>query len=198
MEVDPPSAGTPYLADVRRRLQSRSFVCTQNAQVAVPAFDTWPEGTSEIIARRLLDQGFPLAARLTRFELTKFGMAEYFFVFGLFPSVTLLEFATFAGLARIYAAHHKTVPLPHGLFESVICYPVAVVQELGPGLAEHLRTEAPLAFGDIDHFWMPVVYEIGTGTLHTYEKTPTWGSAYYSGFRRMIREILAPAALAKP
>ena len=45
---------------------------------------------------------------------------------------------------RIYAAHITVVRLPHGLFESVICLAVAVVEGLGDEVAEHRELSAPV------------------------------------------------------
>jgi hypothetical protein len=144
MSVDAPDSR--YLADVRHRLEQSGFTSTAPARVDLPNVQSWPaEANRELVGQIGMD-GFPLAARPTRFELTKFGMVEYFFVFRTSPSISLSDYATFAGLARIYAARNKTVPLPHGLFESVVCFPVAVVDRIDPNVADHIRQTAPKAF----------------------------------------------------
>jgi hypothetical protein len=39
---------------------------------------------------------------------------------------------------------------------------------------------------------IPVVFNLRSKELYFFEKTPLWGSAYYDGFRKMIKRLLAP------
>jgi hypothetical protein len=96
----------PWLNSARNRLASAGFVILDD----VP-FDGWT---------------FSLVARRTRFELTKFGFSESFFLFGEFDRLTTEELRSFSAAAYHCAKEHKTISLPCGLFESVWAYAVAI------------------------------------------------------------------------
>ena len=131
---------------------------------------------------------FPLVARRTRFELTKFGFSESFFVFCAFDRLTTAEVREFSADAYRYAKQHKKIPLPCGLFESVWCYAIALAEAVDEATLDSIRFETP------PKHWasaeIPVVYDEGRGKLFYFEKTPLWGSAYYAGFRKQIRQLL--------
>ena len=133
-------------------------------------------------------QTFPCVARRTRFELTKFGFAETFFVFGERSSLDTAALREFSRTCFRYALRTKRVPLPRGLFESVYCFCVALVERVDKATADAVRNETPT------RHWasaeIPVVYETGSSTLHYFEKTPLWGAAYHAGFRKTIQELL--------
>jgi hypothetical protein len=132
--------------------------------------------------------GFAYVARRTRFQITKFGMDETFFVFAETPGLTSRIMAEFSSAAFRFALRSKVVPLPCGLFESVWCFAVAVTSHLNPQLSESIRTTTP------PKHWaaaeIPVVFDTTTGQLSYFEKTPMWGAAYYAGFRRQIKNYL--------
>jgi hypothetical protein len=151
-----------------QRLEARGFVCSRN----VPF-----EGDA-----------FPLAARRSRFELTKFGFAENFFVFKEFPSLDQQTLRDYVSRAFRYALGAKALPLPRGLFESIFCFGVAIVPRIDPALAASVRNETPARHWSASEG--PVVYETESGTLYYFEKTPFWGAAYYRGFRKLITEVL--------
>jgi hypothetical protein len=133
--------------------------------------------------------GFKYAVRRTRFEITKFGMAETFFVFAdiagpLSPQIM----AGFSDVALQLAMRSKKVGLPCGVFESVWCFSVAITNGLHPQVADVIRNTTPpkhFSAGEI-----PVVYDAATGQLAYFEQTPMWGAAYYAGFRREIERFL--------
>ena len=132
--------------------------------------------------------GFTFAARRSRFELTKFGMSETFFVFAGIPALDPNAMRGFSSAAFQFAIRSKAVPLPCGFFESVWTFPVAITSNLDPRMADWLRnTEPPKHWsaGEI-----PVAFDAATGALSFYERTPAWGAAYYAGFRKQIRAYL--------
>ncbi|HMF12383.1 MAG TPA: hypothetical protein VKE94_08755 [Gemmataceae bacterium] len=131
---------------------------------------------------------FPIVARRSRFEVTKFGFSETFFVFGQFDELGTPEVREFSALAYQYAKQHKRIPLPCGLFESVWCYAVAVAKSVDERTLDSIRSETP------PKHWasaeIPVIYDQSRRKLFYFEKTPLWGSAYYAGFRKQIRSLL--------
>jgi hypothetical protein len=131
---------------------------------------------------------FPIVARRTRFELTKFGFSESFFVFGEFDELTTPEVREFSADAYRYAKRHKTIPLPCGLFESVWSYAVALARSVDERTLDSIQSETP------PKHWasaeIPVIYDQSRRKLFYFEKTPLWGSAYYAGFRKQIRSLL--------
>jgi hypothetical protein len=131
---------------------------------------------------------FPLVGRRTRFELTKFGFSESFFVFGEFDRLTNEALRQFSRDAFRFAKQQRVIPLPCGLFESVWCYAVAISKAVDEQTLTSVRFETPprhWASGEI-----PIVYDETEGKLSYFEKTPIWGAAYYRGFRKTIRQLL--------
>jgi hypothetical protein len=157
-----------WLTAARGRLASASFVLLED----VPF-----EGRT-----------FRLIARRTRFELTKFGFSESFFVFGQFDRLTNEALRQFSADAFRFAKKTRVIPLPCGLFESVFCYAVAITKAVDEPTLTSVRFDTP------PKHWaaaeIPVVYDRTQGKLSCFEKTPLWGSAYYRGFRKQIRQFL--------
>lgn len=133
--------------------------------------------------------GFKFAVRRTRFELTKFGMSETFFVFSDIAGLNPQAMGAFSSAAFRLAIRSKSVPLPCGLFESVWCYAVAITNNVDPRMSQFIRDAAP------QKHWaaaeIPVVFDTTTGQICYFEKTPLWGAAYYAGFRREIQRYLS-------
>jgi hypothetical protein len=131
---------------------------------------------------------FRLLGRRTRFELTKFGFFESFFVFGEFDRLTNETLRQFSADAFRCAKKQRVIPLPCGLFEGVCCYAVAISEAVDE------RTLASVRFDTPPKHWasfeIPVVYDQTQGKLSYFEGTPFWGCAYYRGFRQQIRQFL--------
>jgi hypothetical protein len=157
-----------WLGIVRNRLAGAGFVILENVR-----FD---------------GRSFPVVARRSRFELTKFGFSENFFIFEEFDDPTTKELRAFSADAYRYAKKHRAIWLPCGLFESVWSYAVAITREVNAPILASVRTETP------PKHWasaeIPVVYVETEGTLAYFEKTPLWGAAYYAGFRKQIQRLL--------
>jgi hypothetical protein len=133
-------------------------------------------------------RSFPIVARRTRFELTKCGFSESFFIFSEFDRLRISDVREFSEDAYLYAKQHKTIPLPCGLFESVWSYAIALAKSADEPVLDSIRSEAP------PKHWasaeIPVVYDQSKRKLFYFEKTPLWGSAYYAGFRKQIVRLL--------
>ena len=157
-----------WLENVMQPLSSRGFKTSQNVSY---------EG-----------QTFKLVAHRSRFELTKFGNSETFFVFAVFDTLSRESLREFSAKAFRYAKTSKNVRLPCGLFESVYCFAVVLVDLLDQPTAESVRNEVPTKHWAAAE--IPVVYERGPKRLCFFEKTPLWGAAYYAGFRNQIKEFL--------
>lgn len=157
---------------------------------------------AETVSRRLSSDGFSisrevefsgqrfcLVAHRCQFEITKFGMAETFFVFGDLPTCDRDSVRMFSSVAFQFAKKSRSIPLPCGLFESVYCFPVCMVQGLDESTGESVRHEPP------PKHWaaaeVPVVHDRRDSKLYFFEDTPLWGAAYYEGFRKQIRKYLS-------
>lgn len=159
-----------YVATVKERLEFDGFNCQESV--------AYQDYTLRCVAKK------------TRFELTKFGYSETFFCFAEIPSPTINNLQKFSSDCFKYAKEFRSIPLPCGLFESVWCFSVAIVDGIEMPVSLALRNEAP------PKHWaaaeIPVVYDLSSNSLCYFQKTPVWGAAYYSGFRKMIELFLAP------
>ena len=133
--------------------------------------------------------GFKYAARRSRFEILKFGVAEYFFTFAEIPNLVPDVLRTYSNAAFQFAQANKTNPLPNGLFGAVFCFAVVITANLHPQLADIVRNTEPTKHWSA--FEIPVVFDLSNGGLYYFEKTPMWGAAYYAGFRREIQTNLS-------
>lgn len=134
-------------------------------------------------------QNFKFAAHRSRFEVSKFGMAENFFIFAEIPNLTVEVLQQFSTAAVRFAEANKASKLPNGFFVAAFYYPVAITANLNPQFADYIRATAPIKHWGA--FEMPVVFDLATGGLYYYEKTPLFGWAYYAGFRREIQANLS-------
>jgi hypothetical protein len=131
---------------------------------------------------------FPLFARKTRFELTKFGFAENFFTFLEFDRLTSDMLRRFSADAFRCAKRNCVVPLPCGLGESVWSFAVAMAKSVDDAALASVRFDKPaMHFAAAE---IPVVYDQAQNRVWYFEKTPLWGAAYYAGFRRKIEQLL--------
>lgn len=133
-------------------------------------------------------QTFKIVAHRSRFELSKFGNSETFFVFAEFDKLSRESMQQFSDKAFNYAKASRNVSLPCGLFESVYCFAVAIVDVLDQVTSESVRNDIPTKHWAAAE--IPIVYERSQKKLCFFEKTPIWGGAYYAGFRRQIEKFL--------
>ena len=131
---------------------------------------------------------YKYAVRRSRFEITKFGMAESFFMFAEIPDLRADVMQSFSATSFGLANQNKVTPLPNGLFACVFCYAVAMTERLDPAVAAHIKTTAPVKHWASNE--IPVVFDLASGELCYFEGTPVWGAAYYAGFRREIESNL--------
>jgi hypothetical protein len=131
---------------------------------------------------------FKVVAHRSRLELTKFGNSETLFVFAEVDLQTPASVRHYSADAFRYANQSKHFPLPCGVFESVWCFPVAIVETVAPAVEGSVRFEEPARHWGAAE--IPVIYERKHGKLCYFEKTPVWGCAYYAGFRSQIKRYL--------
>lgn len=134
-------------------------------------------------------QNFKYAARRSRFEISKFGIAEYFFTFAEIPNLTPEILSQYSSAAFQFAKANKTSSLPDGLFTATFCFAVAITANVHPQFAQIIRESPPIKHWSA--FEMAVVFDLANGVLYYFEKTPVWGAAYYAGFRREIQTNLS-------
>ena len=132
--------------------------------------------------------GYKYAAQRTRFEISKFGMADAFFTFAEIPGIQPTVMQSYSATSFELANKNKGTPLPNGFFSFVVCFAVAITERLDPQVAQWIRAETPAKHWAANE--MPVVFDLADGTLSYYEGTPLWGAAYFSGFRREIESNL--------
>ena len=134
------------------------------------------------------NQLFKVVAHRSRFELTKFGNSETFFVFAEIDLQTPASMRRYSSDAFRFAIQSKRSPLPCGLFESVWCFPIAIAERVSPAASDSVRNGAPAKHWSAAE--IPVIYDRKSQELCYFEKTPVWGYAYYEGFRNQIKQYL--------
>ena len=160
-----------YLTEVIKRLESEGFSVNPNTVYK--------------------NQVFQYTANKTNFELGMYGFIDTFFSFATFLSIDSETLKEYSSQSFEYARKASRPPLPRGLFKSIICFPVVVVNSLEEKVSEDLLTKNPPKHWAA--FEMPVVYSTSTKILHYCETTPTWGKWYYDQLRAMILAMLSPA-----
>ncbi len=132
--------------------------------------------------------GYKYAAQRSRFEPSKFGMAERFFTFAEIPNLDAGVLQSYSSTSFRFANTNKSAPLPNGLFMAVFCFSVAITENLHPQLAQSIRETAPAKHWAANE--IPIVFDLANGNLCYFLGTPVWGAAYYAGFRREIESNL--------
>jgi hypothetical protein len=166
------SSPEAWLANATQRLESDGFSISRDVSFA--------------------GQHFIVVAHRSRFELTKFGNSETFFVFGDVRTLDANLVQRFSSLAFEYAKESKSFPLPCGVCESVYCFAVCVTDGLDELTAESVRSRAPTKHWAAAE--IPVVYDRASGKVCFFERTPLWGAAYYRTFRNQIKKYLGVAS----
>jgi len=134
-------------------------------------------------------QNFKYAAHRSRFEISKFGIAEYFFTFAEIPNLNVGGLQAFSGASFQFAKANKSSGLPDGFFTATFCFAVAITMNIPAEFAQYIYSTPPIKHWSA--FEMPVVFDLANGGLYYFTGTPLWGAAYYNGFRREIQTNLA-------
>ena len=176
MNRDKGDTAEAYLSRVTQRLKANGFVIRKNITYKEQAFD--------------------YVAKRTMYEIDKFGFVATFYLFARFSSLDFSSLREFSKKSFRYAERASGIPLaggiplPRGIFFSIVCYPVAIVNDIDTHTSDAICSKAPpkhWAAGE-----MPVVYSLEWRTLYYYELTPIWGQFYYDQMRQTINNMLAP------
>ena len=132
---------------------------------------------------------FKVVAHRSRFEITKFGNSETFFIFADIDYLNIDMMRRFSTDAFNFAMKSKTSPLPCGFFESVWSYAVGIGRNVDDMTAQVIKTETPPKHWSAGE--MRVAYDAPRHQLYYFDQTPLWGAAYYAGFRKQIQKYLA-------
>jgi len=166
-----------YLARVTQRLKDDGFTVEENITYSGQTFDC--------------------VAKRTRFEIDKYSFAATSYLFARFSSPDISSLRNFSKISFKYALRTGGIiplaggiRLPRGLYVSVWCYPVAIVDDIDEDTAKAIRNQAPPKH--FMAFEMPVVYSLASGALYYCEITPMHGGLYYDQMRMIINIVLAP------
>ncbi|MGD9116921.1 MAG: hypothetical protein PVJ61_07095 [Dehalococcoidia bacterium] len=159
-----------YLSAITQRLEAEGFIIEKDI--------TFKEQTFDYLAKR------------TKFEIAKRLFVTTSYVFTRFSSLDISLLRNFSATAFEYARNVRGLPLPFRFFYGVVCYPVAIVDDIDESVAKAIRSQAPPK-----HFMaseMLVVYSLASGALYYCEITPMWGALYYDQMRMIINAMLSP------
>ncbi len=134
-------------------------------------------------------QNFKFAAHRSRFEITKFGIAENFFTFAEIPNLNVGVLQQFSAASFAFAKANKTSSLPDGFFTATFCFAVVITANVPAEFAQYIFATAPTKHWSA--FEIAAVFDLANGGLYYFTGTPLWGAAYYNGFRKEIQANLA-------
>jgi hypothetical protein len=134
------------------------------------------------------EQDFDCVAKLSRFEWSKFGFVDYTIVFAEFGRLDSRTLWDFSQAAFDYAAASRGMSMP-GLQGAKICLPVALIGADEGAVIAVREIAAPKHWAKME---FPCVFDMQSGRLHYFLKTPLWGAAYYAGFRELAARLLGP------
>lgn len=161
---------TDYLSTVTQRLKADGFKITENVIYE--------------------DRVFKYVAKRKRSLVQYLSFETVLFIFVTFNSIDWWSLREFSEKCFRYAKKSKSTPFPLGLFESVLCFPVAIVEDIDAAIAEAIRNKEPPRHWRAQE--MPVICALKSGHLHYFEGTPTLNALFWNYFREMIRKMLSP------
>ncbi len=132
--------------------------------------------------------GIKFAVQKSGFEISKFGMVDRVFTFVEIEKLDQSTLLSYSAAAFNFANSNKSTPLPNGFFMCVFCFPVVLTEGLDPQLNNMIEQNDPPKHWAANE--MPVVYDMASGRLAYYQRTPVWGAAYFSGLRNEIVQNL--------
>jgi len=136
------------------------------------------------------DQSFRCVAQRTKFQFEFWGFVQSFFIFAEYSAIDRTSLKDFTLKSSSYSKRFRRIPVPLVLYGLVVCFPVAIVENLDLAVAEAFRSENPPRYWTA--FEMPVICDLKTKRLYYPEKTPIWGSLYWDLLRKMARDVLSP------
>jgi len=170
------SSADDYLSVITQRLMANGFVINNNVIYKNQTFDC--------VAKRIM------------YEIDKFGFIATFFIFARFSSLDIGLLKDYSRKSFKYAERASGIPLaggiplPRGFFFGIICYSIAIVDDVDTYISETIRKKAPPKH--FAAFEIPVIYNLASGALYYYEVSPYWGNWYHNQIRQTIKNMLAP------
>ncbi len=132
------------------------------------------------------DFNYLIVGHLSKFELSKFGMSDYFFTVGYLKDSTVANIKSFSSQSFGYAGANRSNKLPPGLFGGFWAFSVIFVDQLQDSVRQ-VKNDCPPKHWSSSEF--PILVELSTGKVTYFQGTPTWGMAYYAGFRQLASEV---------
>ena len=163
-------------------MDSNSWIQQVSQRLAMNGFNAMPP-------EKYLAQNFKFAAHRSRFEITKFGMAENFFTFAEIPNLNVGILQQFSATSFQFAKANKSSSMPDGFFSATFSFAVAITANVPAEFADYIRATAPTKHWSA--FEIAAVFDLANGGLYYFTGTPVWGAAYYNGFRKEIQANLA-------
>ena len=135
------------------------------------------------------DFDYKLVGHLSKFELSKFGISDYFFTVGYLKDATVANIKAFSNQSYGYAGSNRSNKLPPGTFGGFWAFSIIFVDQLQDSVRQVIQNDCPPKHWS--SFEFPIVVELSTGKATYFQGTPVWGMAYYAGFRSLASEITA-------
>ncbi|KYK20797.1 hypothetical protein AYK24_03675 [Thermoplasmatales archaeon SG8-52-4] len=129
-----------------------------------------------------------LLAIKTSFEVSKFSKMTRAIAFTFLENVDIGLVKSYSIASTKYALENRGSILPRGLGGSLLSIPVIVSN--GFNIDTILWMEKTIAEKHWAAFEFPVLISLKDRKIFYCKKTPIWGGAYYSGFRKFIEENL--------
>jgi hypothetical protein len=131
---------------------------------------------------------YSLVAHRGRFEITKFGYAEYFYIVSELQSPTLEQVKQACAKSFTYGYVHRKLQIPAGIISSCFVFQILLVNHVSAEIAEYITSTIPPKHWAKIEF--PTVVDLSTGRVYVCEKTPLWGAAYFNGLRSKVKAML--------
>ncbi len=131
---------------------------------------------------------FELVAARSAFELSKFGKMTRFIIASTLNPVDTKKVKDYSSKATKYALDNRQSLLPRGFGGSLLAVPVIVSDDLTEDMKKWLNET--LAEKHYAAFEFPVLISPKERRIYYCKKTPAWGAAYYSGFRKFVEQEL--------
>jgi hypothetical protein len=159
-----------YLSDVISRLRDEGFRIRQDVTCR-----NWT---------------FAYVASLSRLVLERGGLADTHVVFGVFGMPDIRQLKEFSSDSFKCSRKASGIRPPRGLFYSLWCFPVALVDSIDYDTARLVRTK------DNPKHWAAsetlAVVTLRNREIHFSETEPAWGSMYHEQRRSFLRRMLTP------
>lgn len=128
--------------------------------------------------------------RMTRIEATKFGKNDRYIGVKFMQSASVNDYKEFAfkvyGVSRIDRQGKGLL----GFGAMMSAYPLLIIENISNELAVFAKNYSPLRSRATVEF--PSLFDLTSANLYYSGKTPIWGAAYYSGFRREVYAYFSP------